>query len=149
MVLETLQQYRDRPGFMWDSLAQYGGLHTSNGLAVKVDLDGYFKPFYGDTVVFSLPKPMISWLEGIQTELYTACGEYLSERIAPQTFHITLHDLLTHAEHMPIGVARNQNEAMLAIEELRGLCAHSVSICSNCMFSMVGTSVVMGFEPAT
>jgi len=146
---ETLQQYRERTGFMWDSLAQYGGLRTSGGLAMKVDPDGRFKPFYGDTVIFSLSQPMIHWLEGIQDELYTACGECLAERIAPETFHITLHDLLSQAESMPGGVPRNQQEAMLAIEEVRGLCPHPIAIRSNCVFSMVGTSIVMGFEPAT
>jgi len=149
MVLETLQQYRERTGFMQDSLAQYGGLRTSNGLAVKVDQEGRFKPFYGDTVVFSLPDPMISWLEGIQAALYAACGECLAERLAPETFHVTLHDLLNQAEHMPMGAAQNQKEAMRAMEEMRGLCAQAISIRSRCMFSMVGTSIVMGFEPAT
>lgn len=146
---ETLQQYRERTGFMWDSLGQYGGLLTSGGLAMKVDPDGRFKPFYGDTVIFLLSQPMIHWLEGIQDELYMVCGECLAEHIAPETFHVTLHDLLNQVEHMPEGVARNQREAMLAIEEARGMYPHSIAIRSNCVFSMVGTSIVMGFEPAT
>lgn len=148
-MFETLQQYRARTGFMWDSLAQCGGLRTSSGLDMKVDPQGRFKPFYGDTVIFTLSQPMIQWLDGIQAELYAACGECLAERIAPETFHVTLHDLLNQSEHMPDGAARNRQEALRAIEEVRGLCPHCVAIRSNCMFSMVGTSIVMGFEPAT
>lgn len=148
-MYETLQQYRERTGFMWDSLAQSGGLRTSSGLTMKVDSDGCFKPFYGDTVIFSLPQPLIHWLEEIQNELYTVCGECLAERIAPDTFHVTLHDLLNQAEYMPDGVVHHQREAMLAIEEMQGMYPHSIAIRSNCMFSMVGTSIVMGFEPAT
>ena len=146
---ETLQQYRERTGFMRNSFAEYGDLRTSDGLMMKVDPAGRFKPFYGDTVIFTLPQPMIHWLEGIQNELYTACGECLAERIAPETFHITLHDLLNQAEYMPDGVARNRQEAMLVIEEARGLYPYPIAIRNNCLFSMVSTSIVMGFEPAT
>lgn len=146
---ETLQQYRKRTEFMWDSLAQHGGLHTSGGLTAKVAPDGRFKPFYGDTVIFSLPQSMLHWLEDIQNALYAACGECLAERIAAETFHVTLHDLCNQAEKMPDGVARNRQEALRAIAEARKLCPHSIAIRSNCMFSMVGTSIVMGFEPAT
>lgn len=149
MMLETCWQYCERTEFMWDSLAPCGGMHTSGTLAVKVDPSGRFKPFYGDTVIFSLSQPMIRWLQGIQAELYEACGTCLSERIPPETFHITLHDLLNHAEHMPDGAARNMQEAALAIKEARKQMPCSIAIFSKCMFSMVDTSVVMGFEPAT
>ena len=146
---ETLQQYRERTAFMWNSLPPCGGLRTSPGLSCKVDSDGHFKAFYGDTVIFALPQPMLSWLEGIQAELYAACGACLAERIPPETFHITLHDLLSQAERMPDGVSGNRQEAMLAIEQARGQYPPSIAIRSSCMFSMVNTSVVMGFEPAS
>lgn len=146
---ETLQQYRERTLYMWNSLAQCGGLRTSDGLELKVDSDGHFKPFWGDTVIFSLPQPMISWLERIQTHLYAACGAYLAERIRPESFHITLHDLLSQVDRMPDGVSCNQHEVLLAIEEACGQYPHSIAIRSCCMFSMVHTSIVMGFEPAS
>lgn len=63
---ETLQQYRDRTGFMADSLARTGGFRTSGGLTKKVAPDGYFVPFYGDTVIFMLPQLMIRWLAGLR-----------------------------------------------------------------------------------
>lgn len=148
-VLETLRQYRDRTAFMWDSLPQRGGLRTSDGLALKVNPDGSFRPFYGDTVIFMLPQPMIAWLARIQAELYAACGAHLAQRIAPKTFHITLHDLLNQAQYEPLGLARNRQQAMLAIEEVCRQDPPTIVIRSNCLFSMVSTSIVMGFEPAT
>lgn len=148
-MLEALQQYRERTAFMWNSLPQHGGLQTSGGLAHKVGPDGGFKPFYGDTVIFSLSQPMIQWLEDIQAALYEACDACLAERIAPETFHITLHDLLNQPERMPEGCLNNRQRAMLAIEEVRGQHPQPIAIRSCCVFSMVGTSLVMGFEPAT
>ena len=148
-MLETLQQYRDRTAFMWDSLPQRGGLRTSEGLALKVSPDGSFRQFYGDTVIFTLPQPMIAWLAEIQEELYAICGICLAQRLAPETFHIPLHDLLNQAQHEPPGLACNRQQAMLAIEEVRRQAPPSIAIRSNCLFSMVSTSIVMGFEPAT
>lgn len=145
---ETLQQYRDRTGFMADSLARTGGFRTSGGLTKKVAPDGHFVPFYGNAVIFMLPQPMIRWLAGIQDALYMACGECLAERIAPETFHVTLHDLRNQADQMPDGAAQDQQEALSAIAAMQGLCPHGIVLRSRCMFSMVGTSIVMGFEPA-
>lgn len=149
MMHETLQQYRERTGWSWDSLAQHGSLRTGERLTLKVDTDGHLTPFYGDTILFALPQSMLIWLKEIQAELYTACGECLAERIPPSTFHITLHDLLSQAEHMPDGILRNQQEAMLAIEEARGQYPHFISIRSTSLFSMARTGIVMAFEPAT
>ena len=145
---EALWQYRERTAFMWDSLPRYGGFRTADGLTKKVHADGRFRPFYGDTVIFSLPPDMIKWLAGIQTALYEACGDCLAERIAPDTFHVTLHDLLSRPEGMPDGAARNRPEALAILQEAGGTYPPGLGIRSCCMFSMVGTSIVMGFEPA-
>lgn len=91
----------------------------------------------------------VAWLAEIQEELYAICGICLAQRLAPETFHITLHDLLNQAQHEPPGLARNRQQAMLAIEEVRRQAPPTIAIRSNCLFSMVSTSIVMGFEPAT
>lgn len=146
--METLQQYRERTAFMWDSLAPCGDFHTAHGLRNKVDDSGRFRPFYGDTVIFGLPQEMIVWLERIQAALYEACGDCLAERLPPETFHITLHDLLNRAECRPEGMAENRSKAMTAIAQAQGIYPPEIAVRSRCMFSMVGTSIVMGFEPA-
>lgn len=148
-MLETLTQYRNRTNFMWNSLPSSGKLRTSDGLALKVSPEGRFKPFYGDTVIFFLPEPMIQWLDAIQDALYAACGTCLGERIASETFHITLHDLSNQANCMPSEVSTNKVNVMQALEEIWAQVPHSILIRSVCAFSMVGTSLVMGFEPAS
>lgn len=148
-MLESLNTYQQRTGFMWDSLPQYGGLTTSDGLRTKVNADGSFRPFYGDTVIFTLDDDTVAWLRQMQDELYRRCGDMLSERLHPATFHITLHDLQSSPSAMPKNVMDNEHRAMDLIESAKQNHPNEISINSCCMFSMVGTSVVMGFEPAT
>ena len=49
-MLNTLDDYISR------SLPESGGFQTAPGLALKVDAEGRFLPFYGNTVVFLLPE---------------------------------------------------------------------------------------------
>jgi len=140
--------YQRRTGFMWDSLPHEGGFQTSRGLAGKADADGNLRPFYGDTVIFALPMEMIRWLSQVQDDLYAACGGYLAQRLKPETFHITLHDLTSSPWGWPSGMPGNQKRATALLEAARSVLPPEILIRSNCVFSMVNTSVVMGFEPA-
>ena len=148
MMPETLRQYRERTAFMEDSLAPCGGLRTSDSLTRKVGPDGSFRPIYGDTVIFSLEEDVIRWLKGVQGALYDACGPCLAERIVPETFHMTLHDLRNQPEGMPEGAADRRAQALRMIARAREEFPSALTLRSRCMFSMVGSSVVMGFEPA-
>ncbi len=147
-MLESLQAYRARTAFMWDSLPRDGRLCTGAGLARKVNPDGSFRPFCGDTVIFTLPQDMVDWLAGVQAALYDAWGECLAERIAPDTFHITLHDLLSQPETMPEGTNDNRPLAQAAIRQACAERPSPIGVRSCSLFSMVGTSLVMGFEPS-
>lgn len=144
---ETLQQYRDRTTFMQDSLPEHNGLCTSAGAALKVDEQEHFRPFFGDTVIFSLPQPMIARLADIQAALYDQCGGCLADPLRPETFHITLHDLLSHPSQMPEGAPERERLAHFALQEIRASHPPLLHVRSVCVFSMVGTSLVMGFEP--
>lgn len=148
ILLETLTDYQRRTGFMWDSLPHAGGFHTSPGLNAKATPDGRLLPFYGDTVIFTLPPEMIRWLTSVQDDLYAACGDYLAQRLLPETFHITLHDLQNSPNGWPSGLPGNQKRARLLLQTARETLPPEVIVRSNCVFSMAGTSVVMGFEPA-
>lgn len=148
-MLETLTAYQKRTAFMQDSLPVDAGLVTPQSLTLKVDEQGDFKPFFGDTVVFSLPGSMIAWLTEVQAQLYAACGGCLTrERLAPDTFHVTLHDLLSQPGGMPEGVAQNRERVLPLLEDFRGRYPRRVTVRSVRLFSMMNTSVVMGFEPA-
>ncbi len=61
----------------------------------KVNPQGNFLPYYGDTTVFPLKKEDSNRLHKIQKEIYQEIGHLLSKPLKPSSFHITLHDL-TH-----------------------------------------------------
>lgn len=146
--MENLNQYQQRTSFMWDSLPHEGGFTTSPGLRAKADPAGQLLPFYGDTVIFTLPREMIRWLTQVQDDLYAACGGYLAQKLDPDTFHITLHDLQNSPAGWPSGMPGNQKRAQTLLQAARETLPPEVIVRSNCVFSMAGTSVVMGFEPA-
>lgn len=148
-MIETLDAYRKRTIFMWDSVPQSGYFSTNDSLRNKVTDDGRFKPFYGDTVIFSLDNDTVAWLNQIQNETYKLCGSILSDRLHPATFHITLHDLKNNPHSMPSDVKDNEYRAVELIEYAKQKYPNEIHINSRCIFSMVGTSIVMGFEPAT
>ena len=146
--METLTEYRSRTGFMWDSLPHSGGIATSPNLLQKADADGCLLPFWGDTVIFDLPEAMKDWLAGVQADLYAACGAYLAEPLSRQSLHITLHDLQSSPRGWPSGLPGNQKRAEALLAAARQELPGEISVRSGCVFSMVNTSIVMGFEPA-
>ncbi len=146
--METLTEYRARTGYMWDSLPHSGGIVTNPKLAQKADAAGCLMPFYGDTVIFDLPEEMKSWLSAVQDALYAACGGMLAEPLSRESLHITLHDLQSSAGGWPSGLPGNQKRCETLLAELRDTLPPEICIRSACVFSMVNTSIVMGFEPA-
>lgn len=134
---------------MSESLPDKGGLSTNVNLRGKVADDGGFKPFFGDTAIFSLDDADVAWLSRIQDALYKSCGNIFAERIEPATFHITLHDLSASPTAPPSDVEKNAPRAVELIENARRRYPNGLYITSRRAFSMVDTSVVMGFEPKT
>ena len=59
----------------------------------KVTPDNSLKPFYGDTVVFDLPKKVKKAISPIIDALYDKCPECFCQRLDEHTMHMTLHDL--------------------------------------------------------
>ncbi len=92
---------------------------------------------------------MIKWLTDIQNKLYDKCGFCLAERINPDTFHITEHDLLNNAEQMPDCKCLSLYRIGSGIYNIQNLFPNPIQLKSTCLFSMVGASIVMGFEPIT
>ena len=144
---EDLRAFRERTAFVWDSLPREGCFATHPQLEEKVGADGRFRPFFGDTVIFDLPEEDKSWLSDVQRMLYARCGDLLAAQLDPVSFHITLHDLNCATEVGPIASAMaSSREATRAL--LATLPADwSVAVRSTAVFSMVNTSIVMGFEP--
>ena len=146
-MAEDLDAFRRRTAFVWDSLPKEGGFATSPRLTEKVDPAGRLRPFDWDTVIFDLTEADKDWLTGIQRALYTACGALLAEPLDPGSFHITLHDLHSgvDAEAVAAGMTRSREGVRSLLAALPGDWA--VSVRPTAVFSMVGISLVLGFEP--
>lgn len=137
-----------RTVFMWKSLPESGGFQTSESLLKKIDADGRFKPFYGDTAIFSLPNHEIARLGQLQNALNDRFGDVLAEKLPPESFHLTLHDLLNSPEGMPAESERVMREVQSLFAEIPDDFPKEIHLRSVCLFSMVNTSIVMGYEPA-
>ena len=83
-------------GYIENSLPE-GKLTTSPGLRAKVDDAGAFLPFEGNTVVFLLSDEEKAALSVLQDSLYATASHLLAQRLSPDTFHMTLHDLANGA----------------------------------------------------
>ena len=62
-----------------------------------MDDAGAFHPFVGNTMVFLLSEEDKDALSVLQDSLYAAAGHLLAQRLSPDTFHMTLHDLANGA----------------------------------------------------
>ena len=149
---ETLRQFRARvDGFTHDSLPHQGGFMTRESLRDKVSPEGTLTPFFGSTVIWELDDASRQALAEHQALLYDRCAACLAEPLRPDTFHVTLHDLVSDPDALAIetDAARTaaQAEAILASQRAAGFPA--VHLRSTAMFSMVATSMVMGFAPQT
>ena len=148
--LETLPAFLERTGrFIWDSLPHDGGMDTAPNLTAKVDGDGHLAPYAGSTIIFKLPEDVTRAIATVQDLLYQSCSGVLAERLDPDAFHITLHDLVSGApgdeliEH--ISAVRGR-----AVEQTAWIAGSSetVRLRSTALFNMVNTSIVLGFAPA-
>lgn len=147
--LETLREFLERTGsFNQSSLPAGCGMDTNPGLTRKVSAEGRLLGYHGNTVVYRLPDEAKRQIRILQDKLYAVCGDVLAEPLAEDTFHITLHDLVS-------GPASPDLER--AVREVEPAAAARTAECSNepgiirmrssFLFNMVNTSMVLGFEP--
>lgn len=131
------------------SLPEQGEFETNPNLLKKVNPDGRFLPFYGNTVVFLLEDDVKKILAKWQAQLYEAAGGMLCQPLAPDAFHMTLHDLVNGRERTAalcrkIEETKKQAEAFLA--QWRAL--PPLRMKATWLFNMVHTSIVLGLAPA-
>lgn len=149
---ESLAAFHARvDGFTADSLPHEGGMITRESLTDKVDRDGRFRPFSGNTVIWELDDAAKLALSQRQVLLHHHAGWLLAEPLSPETFHITLHDLTNDADEAAAAgkVARTEPEALALMDALRKEGIPPIRMVGTRVFSMVATSVVMGFAPRT
>lgn len=151
-MAESLAAFHARvDGFSVDSLPHAEGLTTRGSLTVKVGPDGSLRPFFGNTVLWELDGEAKLALCQRQTLVHHRAGGCLAQPLAPQTFHVTLHDLVSGPDPAAIAadMARAEQQTLALLDALRREGIPPIRMVSTHVFSMVATSVVMGFAPET
>jgi hypothetical protein len=135
-------------GYIENSLPE-GKLTTSPGLRAKVDDAGAFLPFEGNTVVFLLSDEEKAALSVLQDSLYAAAGHLLAQRLSPDTFHMTLHDLANGApdEKTQAWMQATEPIAKRILEDIKAEVLPPIAMRGTWMFNMVNTSIVLGLAP--
>lgn len=141
-MLNLLEDYISR------SLPEQGEFQTDPNLLKKVDWDGNFLPFYGNTMVFLLDDGVKEDLKMLQTQLQDAAGWMLSQPLSPDTFHMTLHDLVNGTEKTP-DLCQRMEEAEQKAKALQAQWANMppLRMKTTWLFNMVNTSIVLGLAP--
>lgn len=67
--------------------------HDLDRLRKKVDEDGRYIPFYGDTLVVRSSEEDVERASALQKKIIEAVPGIFAEPLHPSTFHITIHDL--------------------------------------------------------
>lgn len=121
---------------------------TNPNLVKKVDKNGDFLPFMGNTVVYDLDWGVKQSLTALQDELYEGGGALLSRRLEPATFHMTLHDLV-NGQPEP-GLQAKMERIQPTVKNILGNWNNHapISMEATWMFNMVSTSIVLGLKPA-
>lgn len=122
---------------------------TNPNLLKKVDQNGSFLEFIGNTVVFLLDDNTKIQLSYLQEELYDAAGDLLSARLIPDTFHMTLHDLVNGSAE-DCEISQRMKLIRPSIQDLLQDWKNDppIRMKTTWMFNMVNTSIVLGLRPA-
>ncbi len=146
--METYNQFLDRINSFEKSEIYWGDDYFKGNasIALKVDKNNGFQPFYGDTVVFNLDDITKKRLARIVDSIYAIAPECFCERLVSNTFHMTLHDLSNSPVLENIAVELFENE-LKAVKKAEKIEKQKIKMKSKYIFNMVNTSLVMGLYP--
>lgn len=149
--METYQEFLNRIDSFEKKEINYGdGYFTGNpSISEKVDRDNHFRSFFGDTVVFALEDGVKKRLSGLVDILYRAAPACFCERLAPHTFHVTLHDLGNAPVLRDVAEELFENELMVIEKwgKYKNRGNIKIKMRGKSIFNMVGTSLVLGLYP--
>lgn len=151
-MLENLAAFHARvDGFQRDSLPHDVPLITKPLLVEKVGPDGGLRPFFGNTMIFDLPQDVQLAITRMQLLLHHRCGWMLAHPLAPDTLHLTLHDLLNGVDAAALAesVRRTGEQAKAILAELRAGDPPTIHLTSTVAFNMTCGSIALGFTPDT
>ncbi len=149
--METYQKFLNRISSFETNKIDYGEKYFKGNPSIsqKVDSGNRFRKFYGDTIVFELDSNIKGKLTEYADILYRSTPECFCERLASNTFHVTLHDLSNSPVLRDVAEEMFENE-LKVIEKMRELQKYPKSIIkmkSKYIFNMVDTSLVLGLYP--
>lgn len=146
--METYSEFLNRINGFEKREMNLGGEYfkVNPSLSKKVNADNAFKNFYGDTVVFALDKTVKNKLALYADLLYLSAPECFCQRLNPDTFHVTLHDLSNSEFLNEIEEEMKSNAAAVSMSAVQK--NTKIKFGSNYIFNMAGTSLVLGLYPA-
>lgn len=148
--METYQEFLDRIDSFEKKEIQYGNscFMGNPSISQKVSKNNTFREFYGDTIVFALDDLVKEKLAEYVDSLFQSAPECFCERLVPNTFHVTLHDLSNSPTLQNVAEQIFENE-LQAIEKMGEIQEYKkIKMKSRYIFNMVDTSLVLGLYPA-
>lgn len=150
--METHQEFLGRISSFETKKIDYGEKYFKGNPSIsqKVNKDNKFRSFYGDTIVFEIDSNIKEKIAEYVDLLYQSASECFCEKLAPNTFHVTLHDLSNSPTLREVAEEMVENE-LKVIEQMRELQKYrntKIKMKSKYIFNMVDTSLVLGLYPA-
>lgn len=125
-------------------------LSPSNSVMEKVNDDGTFRYFIGDTVVFDLDNSQKEFIQNhYLSPLYHIAGRTFAKEFHKKTLHMTLHDLNASNCSNEETLRRMFETEITLAEKLASanFKAETITMETTCVFNMVNTSLVLGLKP--
>lgn len=130
--------------------------HIPESLKMKINHNGSFNPFFGDTLTMSVDSIAIETLDRIKNRLNIEYFRLFSEPLNPSDFHITLHDLTssTNMEDIKDKIDNNKRKCIESFREISDYLkrypeSSSLTVISRMVYPSCNISIVSGFLPKT
>lgn len=146
---ESFKEFKERiGGFSRRGFPEGETLITNEKLLEKADRTGRLIPYMGSTVLYMLSEEAQQEIACVQEALYGQFGRFFAERLSADQMHITLHDLISGPPSSWILKSMMNLSGRIdeRIEQIKRR-HENIVLRSTYLFSMVGTSLVWGFEP--
>jgi 2'-5' RNA ligase len=146
--METYREFLDRINLFQKSEIDFGNEYFSGNpsIAQKVNKENVFRAFYGDTVVFNLDDSTKEKLTKIVNRINDVASECFCEKLVPNTFHMTLHDLSNSPKLEEIAQEVFENE-LKVLKIAENMAEEKIKMKTKFIFNMVNTSLVLGLYP--
>ena len=149
-VMESYTHYLDRISFLRAKLLISDTSFVPNhiNLVPKISKNGNFSPFFGDSVIFRLNDELKHFVNMISLRLYHSVPGCFAERLTPDTYHMTLHDLSADRDKYKVASDCFDNEIkLISLMKDADIGFDSIKMKTSYLFNMVNTSIVLAVVP--